>query len=661
MPKSKYLHTKIIILISISVLGLAWVILLNGFTASPSADYAIHPFKYANHTYCYRNEPKEKIINSNYIAQYIKNSSNATPLIIKKDGWFNFYVSHNANKNISRTLCVSNTSEKKAVVWDYVLSCTEHGFNGTLLVTEKYGKYNLTPYYDAAKGPSDELYPALLPAALSMYKITHNKTYLDYARSTADAIEKYMLNDKNIIRTYSRTKGPSDTEPTDSNYYLLTSIAELAIHDPSYRHLAQRVADGIISNGLSKYDIPYGSIYPNGTAAETKDCYPSNGSLGGPFSITVVGLLRTYEATGNTICLNKSHDILLSIWKNEKTKFNLIPRIFDSSTLNVNASDTQLYATGEMLRAYVYYYYLTHDQTIKNIISAYSAAAYNSYWAKTTDGDGYFVYRVDAFKGLPSSLVLETNWHKLDMSLIYAGEILNKDYTDRVYQDMNTSWLGDGLSYKNHMFRHGTLPNGCPAHNRQSLIYASMRTANYVMLRMFNSRAFNPSNSTWNDKIWDHINCTQFYHYHQYGYYSDVSIETLKPDPNYYGLSIIPACGEFASLVTLMFNTTPNVKMIWESFPQGDYVLEPFPTDYSADYIGFMRGVFMDYLHKEIAFKNIISQGEGKVYCSQPVAEVRKDGQIYTNWVNNEINTSNGSHEYIIILKGGNYIKPIYS
>jgi hypothetical protein len=181
-----------------------------------------------------------------------------------------------------------------------------------------------------------------------------------------------------------------------------------------------------------------------------------------------------------------------------------------------------------------------------------------------------------------------------------------------------------------------------------------------MMLRMLNTGAFNPSNCTWNDKIWNHINSTQFYHYNEYGYHSDVSVETLKPDPKYYGLSIMPASGEFASLVTLMFNTTPNVKMVWESFPDGDYVLEPFPEAYSSDDIGFMRGVFMDYSDKEIAFKNIRSNGKGKVNCSQHIAEVREDGRIYTEWHNTSINISDGCHEYVIIFKGGNFRQPIY-
>ena len=641
----------------ISVLSL--VILLSIINAS-SSSYPLLPLnKNAVHIYDPSNNSDKKFIATNYVSEvteYISNGSNLIKYIYRKN---NLTLSYDFHKDPPEKRCISNES-KKVITWDYAYQCTEHGFNGTLYLTKKYGKYNLTPSYDINNGPTDDLYPSLLPAALSIYKITHDQKYLKYARSAADSINVHMLNDKNIIRTFSCKNGPSDIEPTDLNNYLLTSIAELAIYDPDYKDLARKVADGIVSHGLSKNNIPYGSIYPNGTAAETENGLSSNGGNEGTLSITIVGLLRTYEATGNKTYLNKSRDILLSIWRNEKTKCNLIPRIFDSKTLVVKENDPQLYATGEFLRAYIYYYYLTHDQTIKNIISAYSAAAYNAYWSKTNYGQGYFVYRVNAQNGGQSSRILETNWHKLDISLIYAGEISGNNYTERAYQDMKTFWLGAGLSYKNYLFRHGTNPDGSPAHNRQSLIYASMRTANYMMLRMLNTGDFNPSNCTWNDKIWNHINSTQFYHYHEYGYHGDVSVETLKPDPKYYGLSIIPACGEFASLITLMFSTTSNVKMVWESFPDGDYVLEPFPEAYSSDDIGFMRGVFMDYSNKEIAFKNIRSNGKGKVNCSQHIAEVREDGRIYTEWHDTSLNISSGCHEYVIIFKGGNFSQPIY-
>lgn len=565
-------------------------------------------------------------------------------------------------KNISLNKAVSlDSPQRKEIPWDYAYECAEHGFNGAIDLTKAYGKYNLTPYYDAKKGPSDWLYPALLPASLSMYKITRDKIYLDCARSTALGIERCMLNDKGIITMYSRKNGPSNTQPTNFNNYLLPSIAELAIYDPSFSPLAEKVAGGIINFGLSPKDLPYGSIYPSGIPAELDNGIPSNGGNEGSVSITIIGLLRTYEATGNTTYLKKGRDILVSLWHNERTKQDLIPTIFDSTKSEIVRNDTQLYATGELLRAYIYYYYLTHDQNIKDIISAYSSAAYSDYWRKTADGQGYFVYRVNVKTGKPASWILETNWHKLDMSLIYAGEIIGRNYTDRAYQDMNTFWLVGGLSYKNHLFRHGTNFNGSPAVNRQSLIYASMRTAIYMMLRMLNNGAFKPSDSEWNDKVWDHVNATRCYHYYKYGYYSAVSVETLKPDPKYYGLPIEPACGEFASLVTLMFHTTPNIKMVWESFPFGDYVLEPFPVSYYADDIGFMRGVFMDRSHKEIAFKNIISKGEGKIYCVQPIDEVIMDGLKYTKWHDDAINATPGNHEYIIIFKGGSYISPKYS
>jgi hypothetical protein len=492
-----------------------------------------------------------------------------------------------------------------------------------------------------------------------MYKITHNQTYLAYARAAADSLKEHMLNDKGIIRNYSHKTGASDSDPTDSNFYLLPAIADLAIYDRSYRPLAENVAYGIVRYGLSEKDIPYGAIYPNGTVAETKTGLPSNGARQGTVSITIMGLLRAYQATENSVFLNKSRDILLSLWNNKRTKYDLIPTSFDSVSLWTINNNTQLYATGELLKTYSYYYYLTHDHQIRNIIADYSSAAYDTYWCKAKGGQGYFVYRVDVDKGRPSISLLEANWHKLDMSLIYAGEVTGQNYNSRVYKDMNTFWLGSGLIYKNHLFRHGTKPDGSPAKNTQSLVDASLRTSIYVMLRMLNLGAFSPSDAIWNEKIYEHVNATRFHHYHTYGYHGDIDVETFQPDEKYYGLTITSACDEFASLVTLLFKTTPNVKMAWEIFPMGDCAREPFSTSHSND-VALMKDVFLDYSHREIAFKKITCEGNGKICCAQNLSEVILDGKVYSNWNGNVVNMPGGSHECVLVFEGGSYIPPMY-
>ena len=75
---------------------------------------------------------------------------------------------------------------RKEITWDYAVESAEHGFNGTLLLTEKYGRYNLTPSFDAKMGPSDSLEPFLLQDSLSMYKITHNQTYLEHGKGVLE-------------------------------------------------------------------------------------------------------------------------------------------------------------------------------------------------------------------------------------------------------------------------------------------------------------------------------------------------------------------------------------------------------------------------------------------------------------------------------------------
>ena len=54
--------------------------------------------------------------------------------------------------------------------------------------------------------------------SLYMYKITHNQTYLAYARAAADSLKEYMLNDKGLIRNYSRKAGASDSDPRTQTF-----------------------------------------------------------------------------------------------------------------------------------------------------------------------------------------------------------------------------------------------------------------------------------------------------------------------------------------------------------------------------------------------------------------------------------------------------------
>jgi len=44
----------------------------------------------------------------------------------------------------SRIVDPIDSSGRKEITWDYAVESAEHGFNGTLFLTEKYGRYNLT-------------------------------------------------------------------------------------------------------------------------------------------------------------------------------------------------------------------------------------------------------------------------------------------------------------------------------------------------------------------------------------------------------------------------------------------------------------------------------------------------------------------------------------
>jgi hypothetical protein len=63
----------------------------------------------------------------------------------------------------SRIVDPIDSSGRKEITWNYAVKSADHGFNGTLFLTEKYGRYNLTPSFDAKMGPTDSLEPGSTP------------------------------------------------------------------------------------------------------------------------------------------------------------------------------------------------------------------------------------------------------------------------------------------------------------------------------------------------------------------------------------------------------------------------------------------------------------------------------------------------------------------
>ena len=555
---------------------------------------------------------------------------------------------------------------RKYTTWNQTYQWTKHAYDDALYLAQVYGQYNLTPMWMNDTGMSGtQLYPFLLPVSLSMYKITHNVTYLNRARGCADDIQNYMLNTTtNIIRVYNNDTGVNDSTQTMHNAVYLVYIADLAMYDSNYNGLAENVSKGIIDYFVSNVDATYNYVYPDGSTANTNCKLPSNG---GTLSIIIKGLLRTYEATGNTTIRDKAYDILTAVWTNTKTGVNLIPTIFNANNWNTVDDDAQQYASGELLGSYDYYYALTGNQTIKNIIDLYSSAIYQYYWDATDNGEGHFMYEVDVDTGAQNNNILEINWHKMEMPLWYSGEITDTDFSYRIGANENTSWLTDwggtidyGLAYVDTpgLFRHGTYANGNPYANHQSLLYATMRSSLYSMLRMQKQGMYDPTTAGWNTAIYDHCYLTQHYHNKTvYMYYG--SMDTASPYPPA-SQALYPLAGTFSSMITLLLNTTSNVNIQWENWSHM-YATEPFESSYESYDMGYMQNVTFDYDNRCITLDKVTSNGTGKInITSEKISQVTKNDIAYNDWYNSSntsgmINTTTGTHKYVIVLSGGSF------
>jgi hypothetical protein len=162
---------------------------------------------------------------------------------------------------------------KQELSWAQIVEDAQYGWNGLINLRDRYSPQgiDLVPDYNANTNEvSDTLGFGLLDASLWMYQITGDTAYLDQARLVADDVEAYMLNDKGIMCAYSRTSGQDCSAPT-SNRNAVTAVAKLALLDPYYIPLVEKLADAMIKYEINtNTDIFYQSIFPNGDGSPMK-------------------------------------------------------------------------------------------------------------------------------------------------------------------------------------------------------------------------------------------------------------------------------------------------------------------------------------------------------------------------------------------------------
>jgi len=107
----------------------------------------------------------------------------------------------------------------------------------------------------------------------------------------------------------------------------------------------------------------------------------------------------------------------------------------------------------------------------------------------------------------------------------------------------------------------------------------------------------------------------------------------------------IAILGMIGNKINLSFVPSDNVKIVWTKIGNFE-ITEPFIVQFNES--GRFNTIKFDYEEKSIFFETI--ENEGTVTFSGEIKSVLADGQNYSNFNENMLNTLEGKHNYKVTL-----------
>jgi len=326
---------------------------------------------------------------------------------------------------------------------------------------------------------------------------------------------------------------------------------------------------------------------------------------------------------------------ILAYWELRDKETNLIPSKINADTGSVKDSFMEQYGAGIFLKVLLHYYYLTEDTEIYKIIEDYTDAVVNYYWDGKT-----WNYRVN-YDGTVSSDIIEANYGKLDDALFLVYDLdpvrFQKAY-DLAKSDYDFSFQ-DKASVVNGLVTHSVKDDG----SRDSV--ESMMTYAFIINQ-------NPAVRLYQDTMQPEYieDMKAFYekviseHKREYGYIYGVNAYTLE-DTSLGTMLNQRAVGMIGNKINLTFAPSDNVKIVWTKIGNFE-ITEPFIVHFNEP--GRFNAITFDYEEKSIFFETI--ENSGTVTFSGAIKSVLADGQNYSNFNENILNTLEGKHNYKVTL-----------
>ena len=526
----------------------------------------------------------------------------------------------------------SDNLEQYILDWDTIVDDSRYSYDGSIILQKKYFDYvNYTVRYDAINNSIlDESKPYLLESGIWLYQITGDEEFLTNSRILMDLIEEKHLWYSGIVMNQHPFSQTLNANEPHSNQNILSDVARLALLDSNYAQLTKTIADALIEHEINhETELFYDTVTLDGKPVH-RDMYMSYGG-----SVSLESLLLAYEVTSDKTYLDQVKRTILAYWELRDKETNLIPSWVYTDTGEIKEPFMQQYGAGIFLKVLLHYYYLTEDQSVYKIIEDYTDAIVNYFW----DGKAWN-YRVD-YDGTVRSNVIEANYGKLDDALFLVYDLdptrFQKAY-DLAKADYDFSFQ-DKITMTNGLAIHAVKDDGSPASHESMMTYAFIINQNPAV-RLYQD-TMQP------EYIQD---MTNFYekvisnHKHEYGYIYGVDAYTLEYAELGSNLNQ-RATGMIGNKINLSFIPSDNVNIVWTKIGNFE-ITEPFIVHFNDP--GRFNAINFDYKEKSIFFETI--ENKGTVTFSGVVQSVLVDGQDYSNFNGNTLNTLEGKHNYKVTL-----------
>ena len=522
--------------------------------------------------------------------------------------------------------------EQYILDWDTIVNDSLYAYDGSVRLQSKFfGNVDYTVEYNVVTGSLiDNGEPTLLESGVWLYQITGHEQFLDNSRTIANLIEESYLYNSGIVMNVHPITNTVNIDEGHTNQVILSNVAKLALVDSNYAQLTKTIADAVIEHEINhETEFFYDMVTLDGEPLYRDMYMPYGGSIG------LESLLLAYEVTSDAIYLDQVKRTILAYWELRDKETNLIPSWIYSDTGDIKEPFMQQYGAGIFLKVLLHYYYLTEDEDIYKIIEDYTDATVNYFWDGKT-----WNYRVD-YDGAVRSDVIEANYGKLDDALFLVYD-LNPTRFQKAYDLAKSDYdfsFQDKASIVNGLVTHSVKDDGSRESIESMMTYAFIINQNPAV-RLYQDTA-NPQYIEDMRAFYEKVISN---HKREYGYIWGIDAYTLE-DTSLGTTLNQRAVGMIGNKINLSFIPSDNVKIVWIKIGNFE-ITEPFIVHFNEP--GRFNAIKFDYEEKSIFFETI--ENEGTITFSGAINSVLADGQNYSNFNKNTLNTLEGRHNYKVTL-----------